>query len=97
MDCAGECFGSAYEDDCGTCDDDVSNDCELYSISLDGLDLVSFYALPEDNSIENILGGITDYEPGVLGEGMSANYFNCLLYTSPSPRDRTRSRMPSSA
>ena len=26
----------------------------------------------------------------------SGNY-NCLLYTSPSPRDRTRSRMPSSA
>ena len=27
------------------------------------------------------------------------NYFDkfCLLYTSPSPRDRTRSRMPSSA
>ena len=24
-------------------------------------------------------------------------YVNCLLYTSPSPRDRTRSRMPSSA
>ena len=24
-------------------------------------------------------------------------FFNCLLYTSPSPRDRTRSRMPSSA
>ena len=24
-------------------------------------------------------------------------YGNCLLYTSPSPRDRTRSRMPSSA
>ena len=24
-------------------------------------------------------------------------YDNCLLYTSPSPRDRTRSRMPSSA
>ena len=24
-------------------------------------------------------------------------YTNCLLYTSPSPRDRTRSRMPSSA
>ena len=26
-----------------------------------------------------------------------AGYSNCLLYTSPSPRDRTRSRMPSSA
>ena len=25
------------------------------------------------------------------------NYHCCLLYTSPSPRDRTRSRMPSSA
>ena len=25
------------------------------------------------------------------------NYHVCLLYTSPSPRDRTRSRMPSSA
>ena len=26
-----------------------------------------------------------------------ADYGACLLYTSPSPRDRTRSRMPSSA
>ena len=26
-----------------------------------------------------------------------ANTLACLLYTSPSPRDRTRSRMPSSA
>ena len=25
------------------------------------------------------------------------NYINCLLYTSPSPRDATLSRMPSSA
>ena len=25
------------------------------------------------------------------------DYMGCLLYTSPSPRDRTRSRMPSSA
>ena len=30
--------------------------------------------------------------PWLGGEG-----YNCLLYTSPSPRDRTRSRMPSSA
>ena len=26
-----------------------------------------------------------------------AHHVHCLLYTSPSPRDRTRSRMPSSA
>ena len=29
--------------------------------------------------------------------GTGWNLGNCLLYTSPSPRDRTRSRMPSSA
>ena len=28
---------------------------------------------------------------------LSKEYKDCLLYTSPSPRDRTRSRMPSSA
>ena len=27
----------------------------------------------------------------------SDDFYSCLLYTSPSPRDRTRSRMPSSA
>ena len=32
------------------------------------------------------------------GENISViESVNCLLYTSPSPRDRTRSRMPSSA
>ena len=29
--------------------------------------------------------------------GILKHYAACLLYTSPSPRDRTRSRMPSSA
>ena len=34
-----------------------------------------------------------------VGEGSEAEalVYVCLLYTSPSPRDRTRSRMPSSA
>ena len=30
-------------------------------------------------------------------DGVRAQIIDCLLYTSPSPRDRTRSRMPSSA
>ena len=30
---------------------------------------------------------------GLVGKA----FYSCLLYTSPSPRDRTRSRMPSSA
>ena len=29
--------------------------------------------------------------------GPTSKIYACLLYTSPSPRDRTRSRMPSSA
>ena len=35
-----------------------------------------------------------DYEKGYIKAEMD---ISCLLYTSPSPRDRTRSRMPSSA
>ena len=34
------------------------------------------------------------FEEGLLS---FAQCMSCLLYTSPSPRDRTRSRMPSSA
>ena len=33
----------------------------------------------------------------VSTDGWAAYRYGCLLYTSPSPRDRTRSRMPSSA
>ena len=32
-----------------------------------------------------------------IGDGAAIQDSTCLLYTSPSPRDRTRSRMPSSA
>ena len=30
-------------------------------------------------------------------QASAGRFIDCLLYTSPSPRDRTRSRMPSSA
>ena len=44
---------------------------------------------------------VVNPETIILGGGIMAqkDYLseNCLLYTSPSPRDRTRSRMPSSA
>ena len=33
----------------------------------------------------------------VLYVGVGGHYYDCLLYTSPSPRDRQKSRMPSSA
>ena len=34
---------------------------------------------------------------GVFSNGNSFSTYSCLLYTSPSPRDMRRSRMPSSA
>ena len=44
--------------------------------------------------IDNTIGGII-LSGGPLNVYQINKY--CLLYTSPSPRDRTRSRMPSSA
>ena len=41
------------------------------------------------------LGLLGIHKPEEYG-GLGLDY-SCLLYTSPSPRDRTRSRMPSSA
>ena len=34
---------------------------------------------------------------GIDGESQDSKHKNCLLYTSPSPRDLSTSRMPSSA
>ena len=55
--------------------------------------------------IDNVLGTtmavVTGYLSKKIAVGSSDSPFRkaigCLLYTSPSPRDRTRSRMPSSA
>ena len=40
---------------------------------------------------------IAEQQKEVFSEAKARGYDTCLLYTSPSPRDRTRSRMPSSA
>ena len=44
--------------------------------------------------LRSVLGRRTGHEKT---DKTSYNYETCLLYTSPSPRDRTRARMPSSA
>ena len=53
-----------------------------------------------DRFLRNLLAWVlpkpTLFRWALLGAKL-AEPFNCLLYTSPSPRDRTRSRMPSSA
>ena len=36
-------------------------------------------------------------EANIIGNSKGERFYNCLLYTSPSPRDGLLSRMPSSA
>ena len=55
-----------------------------------------------DVSQQATLHGTRLFNDVRTADEISASYrtdlpYNCLLYTSPSPRDRTRSRMPSSA
>ena len=47
----------------------------------------SYYAETQDDNLVALKPYELDRDPSSI----------CLLYTSPSPRDRTRSRMPSSA
>ena len=49
-----------------------------------------------DTDLQGSLQGISKLIKGVDVLPFE-QYQGCLLYTSPSPRDRTRSRMPSSA
>ena len=62
------------------------------SISLSGSDIqkVATVSAGGDEEIGSIISKAMDI---VTSDGV----ITCLLYTSPSPRDRTRSRMPSSA
>ena len=59
------------------------------------------YSIMKEAGIETTKSGLsqlmTDEQFQRLQEIYFEKYPNCLLYTSPSPRDRTRSRMPSSA
>ena len=47
-----------------------------------------------DNDIYGHVNNVVYYS---YFDSVANKYLICLLYTSPSPRDRTRSRMPSSA
>ena len=60
--------------------------------------------LPESDELRNEADNGLTNQRGTLAmarmdaiDSATRQFFICLLYTSPSPRDRTRSRMPSSA
>ena len=65
----------------------------------DSIDLISeqlTLALANKTRLIVTTGG-TGVSPTDVTPEATAPFIDCLLYTSPSPRDRTRSRMPSSA
>jgi len=51
--------------------------------------IIKEYGVVRDSCVQNRLN---EFQTADKLQG-----YSCLLYTSPSPRDRTRSRMPSSA
>ena len=68
--------------------------CNVRAISSSGLPHGIFSHL---NGESHQVGEELVNHPNIKGVGFTGSFKGCLLYTSPSPRDRTRSRMPSSA
>ena len=71
--------------------DEIIDECKKQNLDIQFSSPVTDHASSDDCGVE-ILG---PEEKNFWKDRKGANI--CLLYTSPSPRDRTRSRMPSSA
>ena len=78
-----------YDEQCGFCHgEDMSGG---QAPGLAGPDFVAFWdTAPLSELVNKIQTSMPQSSPGTLSG-------HCLLYTSPSPRDRQKSRMPSSA
>ena len=66
---------------------------------IDGLDLKQTLSNSDVLQLNNALDefGVLVFRNQILTNEQQIEFSNCLLYTSPSPRDATLSRMPSSA
>ena len=80
------------------------NNGATYTITFRGLRYVfeskkevRFFYDSADRNFNAKTGATIQDKISVLSINTKPDSNNCLLYTSPSPRDRTRSRMPSSA
>ena len=69
------------------------------SVAVDGESATATWDPPTDDGGADITGYSVQWQDlgGAEGAAWTTETVTCLLYTSPSPRDRTRSRMPSSA
>ena len=68
-------------------------------ISADPAEVVeeATYVRHNRHKIALLFSAMRHFAVALRERGFQVEYYACLLYTSPSPRDRTRSRMPSSA
>ena len=70
-------------------------DVPLYHIKIDNWEAKKKLLLELFSAVEHNITKMKYYDGGSINTDYGQT--SCLLYTSPSPRDRTRSRMPSSA
>ena len=68
----------------------VSNMLKILEVNFQGVNVL------EDQNLREGIKVFSDW-PTIPQLYINKEFVGCLLYTSPSPRDRTRSRMPSSA
>ena len=81
---------SEVSEDCDISEDCITLHCNLIAVSLGRIPInlnITLYPC-EDPYAVGVLADVT---------ALNIQINDCLLYTSPSPRDRQKSRMPSSA
>ena len=86
---------------------DIDDSTTMMSAVVTALDNHGYTQSGAEYNYITELNGLSATDGGFMGGFMctlndwftiqGADAYTCLLYTSPSPRDRTRSRMPSSA
>ena len=74
----------------------VALDSATVVVGVDGAQVQSSTATATSSST-SVAGVAAANAKATNATGIQDSSLTCLLYTSPSPRDRTRSRMPSSA
>jgi 3-keto-L-gulonate-6-phosphate decarboxylase len=89
-----DAFKAAFPDDPVLADVKIVDGAKKYVLSAaeKGAEFVTICGVAHDASIHQALEG--QAESGIT---VVVDLYACLLYTSPSPRDRQKSRMPSSA
>ena len=82
--------------DFDACMDLFDSNCPAYFAIEERIDYQNYLKFNEDKYLLGYIWLLLQITARVKSL-KSKQFKSCLLYTSPSPRDRTRSRMPSSA